>query len=87
MEVLIESMTGRLTRLTVNPLETVKGLKARIWKTEGVPLSQQSLVYKNQELDDSRQLQEYNIVAYSVVKLVLITRSGPVNFKSKSKRT
>lgn len=83
MEIVIESMTGHLTQLNVNPLETVKGLKTRIWKSEGIPLSQQSLVYKNQELDDSRQLQDYNIADGSKVKLILITRSGPVNIQSR----
>ncbi|KAM7016738.1 AN1-type zinc finger protein 4 [Passerculus sandwichensis] len=79
MELFIETLTGTCFELRVSPFETVISVKAKIQRLEGIPVSQQHLIWNNMELKDDYCLDDYNISEGCTVKLVLAMRGGPVN--------
>ncbi|KAM8923853.1 LOW QUALITY PROTEIN: AN1-type zinc finger protein 4 [Pelodytes ibericus] len=79
MELFIETLTGTCFELRVSPFETVVCVKAQIEKLEGIPVSQQHLIWNNVELEDERSLKDYSISEGCTLKLVLAMRGGPIN--------
>ncbi|XP_053840404.1 AN1-type zinc finger protein 4 isoform X2 [Vidua macroura] len=79
MELFIETLTGTCFELRVSPFETVISVKAKIQRLEGIPVSQQHLIWNNMELKDDYCLDDYNISEGCTLKLVLAMRGGPVN--------
>ncbi|KAM9232190.1 AN1-type zinc finger protein 4 isoform 1-T1 [Leptosomus discolor] len=79
MELFIETLTGTCFELRVSPFETVISVKAKIQRLEGIPVSQQHLIWNNTELKDDYCLNDYNISEGSTLKLVLAMRGGPIN--------
>ncbi|KAH8034172.1 hypothetical protein HPB51_021583 [Rhipicephalus microplus] len=81
IEVCIETLQGTAFELLVSPADTVVSIKCRISRLEGIPVSQQHLIWKSQELPDDCSLQECNITDGATIKLVLAMRGGPVNIR------
>ncbi|UYV81914.1 ZFAND4 [Cordylochernes scorpioides] len=81
IEIYIETLTGVSFEIQVCPCESIGSIKAKIQYFEGIPISQQHLIWKNQELDDKACFQDYNIADGSTLKLVLGLRGGPINTK------
>ncbi|KAM6091383.1 AN1-type zinc finger protein 4 isoform 1-T2 [Theristicus caerulescens] len=79
MELFIETLTGTCFELRVSPFETVLSVKAKIQRLEGIPVSQQHLIWNNTELKDDYCLNDYNISEGCTLKLVLAMRGGPIN--------
>ncbi|KAM9282394.1 AN1-type zinc finger protein 4 isoform 1-T3 [Cariama cristata] len=79
MELFIETLTGTCFELRVSPFETVISVKAKIQRLEGIPVSQQHLIWNNMELKDDYCLNDYNISEGCTLKLVLAMRGGPIN--------
>ncbi|NWX11526.1 ZFAN4 protein, partial [Aegotheles bennettii] len=79
MELFIETLTGTCFELRVSPFETVISVKAKIQRLEGIPVSQQHLIWNNTELKDDYCLNYYNISEGCTLKLVLAMRGGPIN--------
>ncbi|NXG09199.1 ZFAN4 protein, partial [Sakesphorus luctuosus] len=79
MQLFIETLTGTCFELRVSPFETVISVKAKIQRLEGIPVSQQHLIWNNTELKDDYCLNDYNISEGCTLKLVLAMRGGPVN--------
>ncbi|KAM6263206.1 AN1-type zinc finger protein 4 isoform 4-T4 [Spheniscus humboldti] len=79
MELFIETLTGTCFELRVSPFETVISVKAKIQRLEGIPVSQQHLIWNNTELKDDYCLNDYNISEGCTLKLVLAMRGGPIN--------
>lgn len=79
MELFIETLTGTAFELSCSPLETIVSIKAKIQYSEGIPVSQQHLIWKSQELSDDLCLQDYHINDGATLKLVLGMRGGPIN--------
>ncbi|XP_061857436.1 AN1-type zinc finger protein 4 isoform X2 [Colius striatus] len=79
MELFIETLTGTCFELRVSPFETVFSVKAKIQRLEGIPVSQQNLIWNNTELKDDYCLNDYNISEGCTLKLVLAMRGGPIN--------
>ncbi|XP_040463277.1 AN1-type zinc finger protein 4 isoform X2 [Falco naumanni] len=79
MELFIETLTGMCFELRVSPFETVISVKAKIQRLEGIPVSQQHLIWNNTELKDDYCLNDYNISEGCTLKLVLVMRGGPIN--------
>ncbi|XP_063289685.1 AN1-type zinc finger protein 4 [Pelobates fuscus] len=79
MELFIETLTGTCFELRVSPFEKVVCVKAKIQRLEGIPVSQQHLIWNNVELEDERTLKDYNISKGCTLKLVLAMRGGPIN--------
>ncbi|KAM9379726.1 AN1-type zinc finger protein 4 [Phaethornis superciliosus] len=79
MELFIETLTGTCFELRVSTFETVISVKAKIQRLEGIPVSQQHLIWNNTELKDDYCLNYYNISEGCTLKLVLAMRGGPIN--------
>ncbi|TPP58352.1 AN1-type zinc finger protein 4 [Fasciola gigantica] len=79
MDLFIETLTGVSFELHVSPTETVMSIKSKIQRAEGIPVTQQHLIWKNDELDDHRRLHDYSISGGSTLRLVLGLRGGPLN--------
>lgn len=79
MDLYIETLTGTVFELRVSPFETILSIKAKIQHLEGIPISQQHLVWQAAQLDDDYCLHDYNIGPGATLKLVLAMRGGPIN--------
>ncbi|CAG9565058.1 unnamed protein product [Danaus chrysippus] len=78
MEVLVETLTGTAFEMTVSPSDTIFAIKSKIYRVEGIPVSQQHLLYNLRELDDGLSLSEHAIGDGARLRLVLGLRGGPV---------
>lgn len=81
LDLVIQTLSGTSFDLRVSPYETVMSVKARIQTHEGIPISQQHLVFRNCELKDDYCLNDYAIQNGATLKLVLAMRGGPINTK------
>ncbi|XP_052780578.1 AN1-type zinc finger protein 4-like [Mya arenaria] len=79
MELYIETLTGAAFELRVSPFETIMSVKAKIQRLEGIPIAQQHLIWKSEELEDEYCLHDYHIHDGATLKLVLAMRGGPIN--------
>ncbi|TRY58971.1 hypothetical protein DNTS_014683 [Danionella cerebrum] len=79
MELFIETLTGTSFQLRVSPFELLASVKAKIQRLEGIPASQQHLIWNGLELEDEYGLHDYSITEGCTLKLVLAMRGGPVN--------
>lgn len=79
MEVLVETLTGTAFEMTVSPSDTIFAIKSKIFRVEGIPVSQQHLLYNLRELDDGLSLSEHSITDGAKLRLVLGLRVGPVS--------
>uniref|UniRef100_A0A8C4R9I9 Ubiquitin-like domain-containing protein n=1 Tax=Eptatretus burgeri TaxID=7764 RepID=A0A8C4R9I9_EPTBU len=79
MNIFVETLTGASFELRVSLVETIFNVKVKVEILEGIPVSQQHLIWCNTELQDDYCLQDYNIADGATVRLVLAMRGGPVN--------
>ncbi|XP_052751190.1 AN1-type zinc finger protein 4-like isoform X3 [Galleria mellonella] len=79
MEVLVETLTGTAFEMTVSPSDTIFAIKSKIFRVEGIPVSQQHILYNLKELDDSSSLREHAISDGARLRLVLGMRGGPIS--------
>ncbi|KAJ7324492.1 hypothetical protein JRQ81_017512 [Phrynocephalus forsythii] len=84
MELFIETLTGTYFELRVSPFETVISVKIKIQRLEGIPVSQQHLIWNNIELEDDYCLTDYGISEGCTLKLILAMRGGPINTRKVS---
>ncbi|XP_053658989.1 uncharacterized protein LOC128708056 [Anopheles marshallii] len=80
-DIIIETLTGSEFEVTVNDRDTVGYLKSEIQKYEGIPISQQHLLYNHKELSDAMEMKDIPLVKGSRVKLVLGMKGGPISSK------
>ena len=71
IEIFIKTLTGKTITLVVNPSETIKNVKLKIQEKEGIPPSQQHLIFRRQELEDRQTLDKYKVPNESSVHLRL----------------
>ena len=71
MQIFIKTLTGKTITLEVKPSDTIKKVKRKIQDKEGIPRSQQHLIFKRQELKDRQTLDEYKVTNKSSVHLRL----------------
>lgn len=80
--IFVQTITGKIIKLSLPPSRTVEEIKGIIHDKEGIPPHQQRLIYcdsrtgKNQQLEDSRPLSYYNIRNQSTLYLVLRLGGG-----------
>ena len=75
----IETLTGTSFEMKVSPFETIVSIKAKLQQLEGIPVSQQHLLYNNSELPSQSSLYECEVPDGATLKLVLSMRGGPIN--------
>ena len=72
--IFVKTLTGKTLSIRCQLDELVSKFKYRIYFVEGIPGDQQRLIFAGKQLDDDRQLKEYNISYDSTVHLVLRLR-------------
>uniref|UniRef100_A0A182NLI2 AN1-type domain-containing protein n=1 Tax=Anopheles dirus TaxID=7168 RepID=A0A182NLI2_9DIPT len=80
-DIIVETLTGSEFEVTVQDRTTVGYLKSEIQKYEGIPISQQHLLYNHKELSDGMEMKDIPLVKGSRIKLVLGMKGGPISSK------
>ena len=69
-------INGKSSTLEVQPLDTIKNVKAKIENRVNVPINQQTLYFQDKQLLDARTLHDYDIHNESTLYLALTFRGG-----------
>ncbi|XP_047093329.1 polyubiquitin-like [Lolium rigidum] len=75
MQIFVKGLTGKTRTLRVEELDTVESVKAMIQEVEGVPVSEQRLLFGGGQMEDGRTLKDYGIAKESTIHLCLRLRS------------
>lgn len=69
-KIFIKPLAGEEFYLEVNPSDTVKSVKEKMLKEEGISSHLQRLIFSDKLLEDDKALKDYGITSYDTIHLV-----------------
>ena len=72
----VRTLTGKKLCVKVHPGDTCLSIKQKIRDAEGIPVAQQRLIFKQQELIDGKRLYDSEVFDGATVHLVLRLARG-----------
>uniref|UniRef100_A0A8P4G4X6 Ubiquitin-like domain-containing protein n=1 Tax=Dicentrarchus labrax TaxID=13489 RepID=A0A8P4G4X6_DICLA len=76
IQVFLSNLQGKKSTYDVRPNETVRNFKTKVQQREGVPVDQQRLLYQSRQLEDGKNLSDYNIKALDTINMTGRLRGG-----------
>ena len=75
-QIFVKTLNNRNIVIMVDPSDTIKSLKQKIFDKEGVPVNEQRLNHIGKELQDNLTVADYNIQRESGLDMSLRVRGG-----------
>ncbi|KIK00536.1 hypothetical protein K443DRAFT_679106 [Laccaria amethystina LaAM-08-1] len=76
MLIKVKTLTGKEIELDIDADDKITRIKEKVEEQSGVPPPQQRLIFSGRQMQDDKTAKELNIVAGSVLHLVLALRGG-----------
>ena len=74
IQIFVRALTGKTMTFEVDPNDTIETLKEKLYDTEGIPQTEQRLIFAGKQLENHRTFNDYNITSESTLHLVLRLR-------------
>ena len=70
MKIKVRALTGETFDYNVDPCDSVAKLKKVLQKYQYIPVNDQRLIYKSQQLEDSKTLEDYGVKEEETIHLI-----------------
>lgn len=75
-QLFVKSISGQTRTVEVQGTDTIRSIKQKISEKEGISAEQQRLIFAGKNLEDDKQIQDYNLGKDSTIHLVLRVQGG-----------